>query len=176
MRTSARSFTSRRRLRPIAAIHSTTASSSDENCAWRLRAYCAFHAAASERSAYLSGAVSRLSAPMLWTGGMCAISRSTSTYLRSSASNIDSVGFDASNAAYSAAMLPFHSQLYLANVPRYSCTCRFAPSTEPVSASAIRTTSMSFASPSCTVRPLAFSSAVAHSGSAFPTLRIAREQ
>ena len=43
--------------------------------------YCAFHAAASALSEYLSGAVSRERAPMLWTAGIFWISVSTATYL-----------------------------------------------------------------------------------------------
>ena len=43
--------------------------------------YCAFHAAASALRLYLSGAVSRESAPMLWTAGIFWISVSTATYL-----------------------------------------------------------------------------------------------
>ena len=94
----------------MSRIHVHTNSSSRFAFACRLVAYCAFHAAASDLSEYLSGAVSSESAPMLCTGAMCATSRSTSTYFFSSASKSSSDGLPAMNAAYSACMLPCHSQ------------------------------------------------------------------
>ena len=80
-RTLSRSFTSRRSSRLISSNHAEIRSSSAFACSCRLMEYCAFHAAASALRLYLSGAVSRESAPMLWTAGIFWISVSTATYL-----------------------------------------------------------------------------------------------
>ena len=145
-RTSSRSSTGLLSHFVVSLTYVTSSSSFSLPCAWRFAANCVFHSAAVFRSSALSGAVSRLSAPMLCVGEKVSTRRSMSMYFLISPSNCSRVGFVFTKSAYTSAR---YGSRYRKSYSWYVAMCASTsfrnPCTLPVSSSTSLTISTSLA-------------------------------